>query len=93
MAGRSPDYFLAALNKATDDKNNRIGAAWEEDDGSIAIKLDHFVHLQGDQNLLLKLFPNKRPKPSTPSFIPTTGVHSTKDISKSDDPTEDEIPF
>lgn len=90
MAGRSPDYFLAALDKETDDRNNRIGAAWEEDDGSIAIKLDHFVQLKGDRNLLLKLFPNTRkgPKPTHPDSS-LTGVNTTK----SDDPAEDDIPF
>lgn len=57
---RKPDYRVAALNKATNVKGN-VGAAWINQDGSIAIKLDPFIVLEDSTNLLLTLFPNKDP--------------------------------
>lgn len=53
--GRQPDYRLAALNKSTDEKSN-VGAAWENDNGSISIRLDSFVVLKGSKDLVLTLF-------------------------------------
>lgn len=64
MAGRKPDYRLAALDKETDD-TDRVGAAWKNDNGSISIRLNTFVHLIGNKNLVLTLFPEgERPQGS-----------------------------
>lgn len=41
--GRKPDYRIAALNKVTDEKQARIGAAWVNPDGSISLVFDPFV--------------------------------------------------
>ena len=59
MAGRKPDYRLHALNKGTDEKN-RIGGAWENEDGSISIRLDAFIVLQAGPELVLTLFKEDR---------------------------------
>ena len=39
---RKPDYRVAAMNKATDDKAT-VGAAWINDDATISIVLESFV--------------------------------------------------
>lgn len=84
MSGRKPDFHLAALDKSTEAKNNRIGAAWKDDNGSITIVLDNFIQLTGSPNLVIKLFPNDR-KPST--ALPVTGdSYTTRDLEK-------DIPF
>lgn len=57
MAGRKPDYRLAALNKATEERNN-VGAAWIYEDGRISISLNAFVTLTGSKDLVLTLFPD-----------------------------------
>lgn len=59
MAGRKPDYRMHALKKGTDEKN-RVGGAWANEDGSISIRLDAFVVLQADPDLVLTLFPENR---------------------------------
>lgn len=56
---RKPDYRLAAMNKATDEKNHDVGAAWANPDGSISVTLRPFVTLCSDKNLVLTLFPPK----------------------------------
>lgn len=57
--GRLPDYAVHAMNKDTDEKA-RVGGAWINDDGSIAIRLDNFVHLIGSKSLVITLFSNDR---------------------------------
>ena len=62
--GRKPDYNLGAMDKETDMKG-KIGAAWINDDGSIGIKLNPWVVLDGaNPNLTLRLFKNEQePEP------------------------------
>lgn len=59
---RKPDFILAALLKGETPEESRvannIGAAWVNTDGSIRIKLDPFVVLEGSEDrLVLTLFP------------------------------------
>jgi hypothetical protein len=54
--GSKPDYRLAALHKGTEDTAN-VGVAWIKDNGRISIKLNAFVHLIGNKDLVLTLFP------------------------------------
>lgn len=54
---RKPDFILKAMDKLTNEKS-RIGAAWKEDDGSIAIILDRFISISGAEKLTIRLFPN-----------------------------------
>ena len=58
-----PNYSLGAMLKGeTRDESMRatIGAGWLNDDGSISIKLDPFVVLQGSNpDLVLRLFPRE----------------------------------
>jgi hypothetical protein len=56
---RTPHYHFHAMDKERDEKS-RVGAAWKNDDGSITIKLDNFVHLIGNRDLVLRLFPNDK---------------------------------
>ncbi len=57
---RKPDYLLKAMNKTTGEKTGRIGAAWNNEDGSINIVLDLCVQLSGDKDIELRLFPNSK---------------------------------
>lgn len=63
---RTPDYHLKALNTRTGERTGKVGAAWENDDGSVSIKLDMFVTLAYDPDLLVTLFVNDRPSPVVP---------------------------
>lgn len=53
---RKPDFRVGALNKVTDRKNRRIGAAWINPDGSITVVLDDFIVIQGGADLVITLF-------------------------------------
>lgn len=61
---RLPDFIVSCMTKDSVIKG-RIGAAWKQDDGTISIKLDPFVVLQGEavlgEKMFIKLFHN-RPK-------------------------------
>ena len=60
---RTPDYNVKALNKRTGDRTGKIGAGWKNEDGSISVKLDMFVTIAYDPDLLVTLFVNDRPAP------------------------------
>ena len=63
MKSRQPDYDLSYLNKSTNEKG-RIGVGWENDNGSISVKLNVLVRLESDPDMVLTLFPrNKRQEP------------------------------
>lgn len=62
---RSPDYYLKALNKKTDQRTGKIGAAWRNEDGSISVVLDMCVQLSENPDQVLTLFPNNLPKKVT----------------------------
>lgn len=55
---RIPDYKLKALDKSTG-QTNEVGAAWENENGSIAIRLNLYIVLHHNPNLVLTLFPNR----------------------------------
>lgn len=58
---RTPDYILKAMNKHTGEKSGRIGAAWNNPDGSIKIQLDLCVILDSrDKDLGIRLFPKEK---------------------------------
>lgn len=61
MSVRLPDYDVKALNKATDEKS-RIGAAWINPDGSIAVVINPFTVIRGGKDLLITLFPREKDK-------------------------------
>lgn len=59
---RKPDFILGALIKGDEEDesrmNNNVGAGWMNDDGTIRIKLDPCVQLDGNnERLVLTLFP------------------------------------
>lgn len=56
---RKPDYWVKALDKGVDTKKYtaKVGAAWDNPDGSISIDLNPFVVLTASPNLVLTLFP------------------------------------
>lgn len=53
---RQPDFHLKALDKDTD-KTAKIGAAWQNENGTISLVLNPFVVLNANDDLLLTLFP------------------------------------
>lgn len=58
--GRTPDYNVSALDKTTG-KKGRIGAAWDNEDGSITMVLNICVVLDTrTQDLNIRLFPNDK---------------------------------
>lgn len=60
---RKPDYQLAFLNKATENKGN-VGVGWANEDGSIGIRLNTMVHLFQSPDTVLTLFPIDHSKKS-----------------------------
>jgi len=61
FVSRSPDYNVTALDKDSDERA-RIGAAWNNPDGSISIRLNHFITLRSTSSLLIALWPvDKKP--------------------------------
>jgi hypothetical protein len=56
---RKPDYWVKAMNKATNEKR-KIGAAWTNQDKSISIDLDAFTVLQAHPHLVITMFPIDR---------------------------------
>lgn len=55
--GRPPDFILKAAPKEDVSAGHRIGAGWKNDDGRISIILDHFVRLDGRDEIMINLFP------------------------------------
>jgi len=68
--GRQPDFHVSALRRGTqgryDCKNNRIGGAWKNEDGTIDILLDCFIKLEQQGDLSIKLFSNRRKSAEAP---------------------------
>jgi hypothetical protein len=85
MAGPKPDYDIGALNRATGEKNNYVGAAWRRDDGTISIKLNAFVVLRGSEDLFVTLFPRDNHQERTPAR--RTAPAAARKV------PDDEIPF
>jgi hypothetical protein len=56
---RKPDYWVKAMNKATNEKR-KIGAAWTNPDQSISIDIDAFTVLSAHPNLVITMFPIDR---------------------------------
>lgn len=57
---RKPDYNVRAKRKASGE-SSFVGAAWKNENGSISVKIDPFVVLKGETDLLITLFPRDRP--------------------------------
>lgn len=57
--GRKPDYWVKAMSKATNEKR-KIGAAWNNADGSVSVDIDAFTTLHGGPDLVITLFPITR---------------------------------
>jgi hypothetical protein len=56
---RKPDFWVKAMNKATNEKR-KIGAAWLNKDGSVSVDIDAFTILQSSPDLVITLFPIDR---------------------------------
>lgn len=77
MTSRKPDYILKALNKKTDERSGRLGAAWANKNGSISLIFDAFARLESNPDWVFTLFPNDRPdEPVKPD--PSVFVHRIK---------------
>lgn len=99
--GNKPDYHLSAKTKDTAFKG-RVGVAWLQADGSIQIKVDPFVILQGEgvlgEKLYVTLYPTDElcKRAGYPTYAERQqqkqGDGAKKPASKYDD-LEDDIPF
>jgi len=56
MNSRTPDYNVKFLDKKTGE-SGRIGAAWDNEDGSITLVLNSKVVLKQDKDEVITLFP------------------------------------
>jgi hypothetical protein len=56
---RKPDYWVKAMDKATNAKA-KVGAAWKNPDGSVSIDLNAFVVLTASPDLVITCFPVDR---------------------------------
>lgn len=57
--GKKPDGILKALNRGNEEAS-KVGAAWNNSDGSISVVLDPFVVLKGrghGEDVVLTIFP------------------------------------
>lgn len=59
MSPRKPDFWVKAMNKATNEKR-KVGAAWRNPDGSISVDIDAFTVLASSPDLVITLFPIER---------------------------------
>lgn len=59
MTARKPDYWVKAMDKATNEKR-KVGAAWSNPDGSISIDIDAFTQINSSPDLVITLFPIDR---------------------------------
>lgn len=73
---RKPDFDVAVLHKGSGMKG-RIGAAWENDDGSIGIVLNPAVNLQQDGQLQITLFKRQETGFKQPSAERVVKARST----------------
>lgn len=67
---RVPDFVLKGLNKQTDQRSGRLGAAWKNQDGSVSLVIDPWVKLEHSDAWVFTLFPYERPggeEPATPA--------------------------
>ena len=66
---RRPDYELKAWHK-TSNASGEVGAAWNNEDGSLSLVLNPGCMLMFDPEIKLRLFPNeyknKETNPTTP---------------------------
>lgn len=63
--GTLPDYYLGAIDKDTGEKNNRVGAAWKNIDGTLTLRFNAFVNpriLKRGVSLRMFVAENKPPK-------------------------------
>lgn len=90
--GRKPDYTLSVFVKDTDPQiKGRCGVAWQQDDGSVQIKLDATTVLQGPayvRDMLITLFPTDEFKARK-----RTEERKGQKPAPKTEPTEDDIPF
>ncbi len=85
--GPKPDWRLAALIKGTGYAGN-VGVGWTKPNGTISLKLNAFVKLEGKEDLVLTLFPEK------PAIVsPTPAPAPAPDSSSSPLDYDDDIPF
>lgn len=80
MAGRTPNWNLNAMLKEDNTSfKGKVGAAWNNDDGTISIVLNPFVRLNSLDNIALKLFPNDRGTEANKNEFAPAPKKSSKD--------------
>ena len=61
----TPAWELRFLDKSTEHRG-KIGVGWNNEDGSIRIKLNPLVHVQENKDLVMTLFPYREGPRETP---------------------------
>lgn len=79
---KKPDFNVTCYNKETGESGT-VGAAWNNDDGSISMKLIPFVRLEQKDGFTFRLFPTN--KDITKYTKVTTKPKSSKLNSEEDD--------
>jgi len=59
---RKPDYNLCVKPKNGPGVNNRVGAAWKDEQGRISIKLNPCVVISHLDDVWIGLFPAEKPQ-------------------------------
>jgi hypothetical protein len=80
---KKPDFRLKFLHKVTSEKGD-VGAGWQNNDGSISIRLNCCVHLVQNPDVVLTLFKNNYEPRVIP---PLSSSHNAPP------PREDDVPF
>lgn len=65
---RAPDYLLRAMVKTTGVRSGKIGAMWDNADGTRTLVLDPDVRIEQHRDVVLTLFPNDREKAKEPEI-------------------------
>jgi len=59
---RRPDYILSVKVKDAAASKRRLGAAWQNNDGSVSIQLDPCTVISWKDNVYMTLFPTPADK-------------------------------
>lgn len=96
--GNVPDWTLSAMDPDNICKG-KCGAAWNNDDGSISIKLNPFVVLEAVDGLRIRLFPaegydeRQRQVEQDSAATPSKARKRTTPGYAGEPPDSDDIPF
>lgn len=59
MSNRKPDFIAKCMDKVTNEKSKRLGAAWKNENGTITIIMDLGCSIIHGKQITTTLFPNE----------------------------------